>query len=493
MLLLGIDIGTSFIKVSVADVSSQQCIVSVQYPETESSIISLQTGWAEQSPGMWWENTKQAILKANATKKYNPKDIAAIGISYQMHGLVLIDKAQNILRDSIIWCDSRAVRIGEQAFHGIGEEKCLSQLLNSPGNFTASKLKWVKENEPELYEKIDKVLLPGDFISMKFTGEISTSISALSEGIFWDFKHQELSKDILNYYEFDESFFPNIQDVFSVHGHLTKEIADALSLKENTPVTYKAGDQPNNALSLNVLQPGEVAATAGTSGVIYGVSDRLTYDHESRVNSFAHVNHSNKKNSIGVLLCINGTGILNRWVKNIVGENFSYQEMNEAATKIKSGSDGLMILPFGNGAERMLNNKTVGAQINHIDLNKHRAAHIYRAAQEGIAFAFRYGLDIMRENKMHPGIVRAGKANMFLSDVFTQAFVNATGVAVELYNCDGSEGAALGAGIGSKIFSDAKEAFINFKALQTIEPNNAEAYEELYQRWKKIVEKQIHL
>ena len=492
MLLLGIDIGTSFIKVSVADVSSQQCIVSVQYPETESSIISLQTGWAEQSPGMWWENTKQAILKANATKKYNPKDIAAIGISYQMHGLVLIDKAQNILRDSIIWCDSRAVSIGEQAFHGIGEEKCLSQLLNSPGNFTASKLKWVKENEPELYEKIDKVLLPGDFISMKFTGEISTSISALSEGIFWDFKHQELSKDILNYYEFDESFFPNIQDVFSVHGHLTKEIADALSLKENTPVTYKAGDQPNNALSLNVLQPGEVAATAGTSGVIYGVSDRLTYDHESRVNSFAHVNHSNKKNSIGVLLCINGTGILNRWVKNIVGENFSYQEMNEAATKIKPGSDGLMILPFGNGAERMLNNKTVGAQIDHIDLNKHSAAHIYRAAQEGIAFAFRYGLDIMRENKMHPGIVRAGKANMFLSDVFTQAFVNATSVAVELYNCDGSEGAALGAGIGSKIFTDAKEAFVNFKALQTIEPNNAEAYEELYQRWKKIVEKQIH-
>jgi len=492
MLLLGIDIGTSFIKVSVADVSSQQCIVSVQYPETESSIISLQTGWAEQSPGMWWENTKQAILKANATKKYNPKDIAAIGISYQMHGLVLIDKAQNILRDSIIWCDSRAVSIGEKAFHGIGEEKCLSQLLNSPGNFTASKLKWVKENEPELYEKIDKVLLPGDFISMKFTGEISTSISALSEGIFWDFKHQELSKDILNYYEFDESFFPNIQDVFSVHGHLTKEIADALSLKENTPVTYKAGDQPNNALALNVLQPGEVAATAGTSGVIYGVSDRLTYDHESRVNSFAHVNHSNKKNSIGVLLCINGTGILNRWVKNIVGENFSYQEMNEAATKIKPGSDGLMILPFGNGAERMLNNKTVGAQIDYIDLNKHSAAHIYRAAQEGIAFAFRYGLDIMRENKMHPGIVRAGKANMFLSDVFTQAFVNATSVAVELYNCNGSEGAALGAGIGSKIFTDAKEAFVNFKALQTIEPNNAEAYEELYQRWKKIVEKQIH-
>ncbi|MDE3143836.1 MAG: carbohydrate kinase [Bacteroidota bacterium] len=491
MLLLGLDIGTSSVKVSVVDASTQQCIAAAQYPETESDIVSLQNGWAEQSPEMWWLHAQEAILKANATKKYDPKNIQAIGISYQMHGLVLIDKNQKALRDSIIWCDSRSVEIGDKAFKEIGEEKCLSYLLNSPGNFTASKLKWVKDNEPDLYQKIDKILLPGDFISMKFTGETTTSISSLSEGIFWDFKHNELSNDVLNYYGFSKNFFPDIHDVFSTHGLLKKNIADLLSLNENIPVAYKAGDQPNNALSLNVLQPGEVAATAGTSGVIYGVSDQLTYDKRSRVNSFAHVNHTNDQNRIGVLLCINGTGILNRWIKNICGINLSYQQMNEAAKQLNAGSDGLNILPFGNGAERMLNNKTVHAHIQQIDLNKHSAAHIFRASQEGIAFAFRYGLDIMRENKMDPKIIRAGKANMFLSDVFIDAFVNATNVPVELYNCDGSVGAAIGAGIGAKIFSNEKEAFRQFKSIQTIEPTHQEQYDELYHQWKQLLEKQI--
>ncbi|OIR14254.1 xylulose kinase [mine drainage metagenome] len=408
-----------------------------------------------------------------------------------MHGLVLIDKNQNVLRDSIIWCDSRSVEIGDKAFKEIGEEKCLSHLLNSPGNFTASKLKWVKDNEPELYQKIDKVLLPGDFISMKLTGETTTNISSLSEGIFWDFKNKELSRDVLNYYGFNKNSFPTIREVFSTHGLLKKNIADTLSLNTNIPVTYKAGDQPNNALSLNVLQPGEVAATAGTSGVIYGVSDQLTYDKQSRVNSFAHVNHTNNQNRIGVLLCINGTGILNRWVKNICGINLSYQQMNDAAKQINVGSDGLNILPFGNGAERMLNNKIVGAHIKQIDLNIHGAAHIFRASQEGIAFAFRYGLDIMRENKMDPKIIRAGKANMFLSDVFIDAFVNATNVPVELFNCDGSVGTAIGAGIGAKIFSNEKEAFHQFKSIQTIEPTNQKQYDELYHQWKQLLEKQI--
>lgn len=491
MLLLGLDIGTSSVKVSVVDASTQQCIASSQYPETESEIISHQQGWAEQSPEMWWLHAQEAILKVHSTKKYNPKDIAAIGISYQMHGLVLIDKNQNVLRDSIIWCDSRSVEIGDKAFKEIGEEKCLSHLLNSPGNFTASKLKWVKDNEPELYQKIDKVLLPGDFISMKLTGETTTNISSLSEGIFWDFKNKELSRDVLNYYGFNKNSFPTIREVFSTHGLLKKNIADTLSLNTNIPVTYKAGDQPNNALSLNVLQPGEVAATAGTSGVIYGVSDQLTYDKQSRVNSFAHVNHTNNQNRIGVLLCINGTGILNRWVKNICGINLSYQQMNDAAKQINVGSDGLNILPFGNGAERMLNNKIVGAHIKQIDLNIHGAAHIFRASQEGIAFAFRYGLDIMRENKMDPKIIRAGKANMFLSDVFIDAFVNATNVPVELFNCDGSVGTAIGAGIGAKIFSNEKEAFHQFKSIQTIEPTNQKQYDELYHQWKQLLEKQI--
>jgi xylulokinase len=491
MLVLGIDVGTSSIKVSVVDAATQQAIASAQYPETESGITSHRPGWAEQSPDMWWQHVQEAIRKVNAGKAYDPKDIAAIGIGYQMHGLVLVDKQQQVLRDSIIWCDSRAVAIGNKAFDAIGEQQALSHLLNSPGNFTASKFAWVKENEPAVYASTDKVLLPGDFIAMKFTGETTTTISALSEGIFWDFPENTLSEDVFQYYGFDKAIIPEIRKVFEPHGTVSKEVADALSLQAGIPVSYKAGDQLNNALSLNVLQPGEIAATAGTSGVIYSVNDTLAYDPQSRVNSFAHVNHTRESNRLGILLCINGTGILNNWVRNITGRQLSYTQMNEAARGIPAGSDGLFILPFGNGAERMLNNATVGAHMLGIDLNKHSAAHIYRAAQEGIAFSFRYGLDIMRSNGLKPAVIRAGRANLFLSDVFTQAFVDATQVPVELYACDGSVGAALGAGIGAGIYPDMQDAFTNMKKLQVVEPSASEKYDELYREWKTLLDRQL--
>ncbi|MBC7913085.1 MAG: carbohydrate kinase [Pyrinomonadaceae bacterium] len=492
MLLLGIDIGTSFIKVSVVESETQRLVASAQYPDSETAITSLKPGWAEQSPEMWWENAQQAILKANASKKYNPKDISAIGIAYQMHGLVIVDKNQKVLRDSIIWCDSRAVEIGNKAFLQIGRQASLSRLLNSPGNFTASKLAWVKENEPEVFEKIDKIMLPGDFIAMKLTGRITTSNSALSEGILWDFQNNSVSEDVLNCFGFDKSLIADVMAVFSEHGCITKTIAEKLSLKAGIPVSYKCGDQPNNALSLNVLNPGEVAATAGTSGVIYGVSDTITYDTQSRVNTFAHVNHTGTNTRLGVLLCINGTGILNSWARHNLSAGLSYTEMNNKAAQIEIGSQGLQIFPFGNGSERMLNNKIVGSFFNNINFNLHTQAHIFRAIQEGIAFAFRYGLDIMRETGIHPSVIRAGKANLFLSDVFCQAFVNATNVPVELYQNDGSVGAALGAGIGCEIFSSEKEAFSNVKALALIEPKQSEVYEPIYQEWKTILTKHIN-
>jgi len=492
MLLLGIDIGTSSVKVAVTDAQTGLCIASARYPEdTETDIISPQPGWAEQSPEMWWQHVQQAVLKANASAKYHPKDIGAIGIAYQMHGLVLVDKQHQVLRNSIIWCDSRAVQIGNKAAAAIGQEKSLSHLLNSPGNFTASKLAWVKENEPDIYERIYKIMLPGDFIAMKLTGQITTSISALSEGIFWDFKNNELSADVFTWFGFDKELVPSIQPVFSVHGRVTSEVANSLSLTPGIWVTYKAGDQPNNALSLNVLEPGEVAATAGTSGVIYGVSDALTYDPQSRVNTFAHVNYAKDKIRTGVLLCINGTGILNRWVKNLIGGPAGYADLNAAAALIPPGSGGVKVLPFGNGAERMLNNKIVGAQFHDIDLNMHTQAHLVRAAQEGIAFSFRYGLDIMRSNGMNPNIIRAGKANLFLSNVFAQAFVDTTNTPVELYDCDGSVGAATGAGIGVGVYASEKEAFSNTKPLQLIEPSAAAAYNGFYNEWKEILLKQL--
>lgn len=501
MLLLGIDLGTSSVKVAVMDAGTHAVLASAQYPDIEAPIISRQPGWAEQTPETWWLQVKQAIGRVHATGAYDPRDIAAIGISYQMHGLVLVDQAGHVLRDSIIWCDSRAVSYGDRAFDTIGIRRSLERLLNSPGNFTAAKLAWVKDHEPEIYEKIDKVLLPGDYIAMRFTGEATTSISALSEGIFWDFKADRLSEDILKTFGFDKRVIPEIRPVFSAHGGVTAEVAQELGLKKGIPVTYKAGDQPNNALSLNVLEPGEVAATAGTSGVIYGVSDELTYDPGSRVNSFAHVNYTPKSHRVGVLLCINGTGILNGWIRDMLNgggpgggntASWDYDRLNEAAAEVSPGSAGLRILPFGNGAERIFHNRIIGAQLLGIDLNVHGPAHLYRAGQEGIAFSFRYGLDIMRENGMNPGIIRAGKANMFRSGVFIEAFVNATGVPVELYNSDGSVGAALGAGIGAGIFRDGKEAFAGLRPLQLIEPTKKEAYDALYGEWKKHLQSFIN-
>lgn len=489
--LLGIDIGTSSIKVAVVDATTQKSIATVQYPDDETPIKSLASGWAEQSPMDWWHNTQQAILKLNTLGGFDPKEIKAIGIGYQMHGLVVVDKNQKVLRDSIIWCDSRAVDLGNKAFDSIGHEKSLSTLLNSPGNFTASKLAWVKQHEPRIYEKIDKIMLPGDFIAMKLTGEITTSISALSEGVFWDFKTNQISEDVMNYYGLSKDLIPEIRPLFSVHGEVKESVSRLLGLTSGIPVSYKSGDQPNNALSLNVLQPGEVAATAGTSGVIYGVSNQLTYDKQSRVNTFAHVNYSTEELRTGVLLCINGTGSMYRWAKHTFAPYISYNELNHIAAQAPIGSRSLRALPFGNGAERMLNNRYTSAQFFGIDLNTHQQSHIFRAIQESIAFAFRYGLDIMRENEMQPKVIRAGSANLFLSDLFAQTFVDVTNVSVELYNNDGSVGAALGAGIGARIFHSPAEAFTNQEVLKYIEPQNHQAYEPVYQDWKEILAKQL--
>lgn len=490
MLLLGIDLGTSSIKVSVIDASNSSVLATAQYPETEAAIISHQPGWAEQSPNQWWNDVKAAILKLQATGSFKSSDIGAIGIAYQMHGLVLVDNHQNVIRDSIIWCDNRAVGLGEKAFEQLGSDYCLGHLLNTPGNFTASKLAWVKQNEPERYAQIHKMMLPGDFISMKLTGEITTTIAALSEGMFWDFKNKTVAAAVMEYYGLDAQHIPVIKNVFDTHGYLTENVAQEIGLPKGIPVTYKAGDQQNNALSLNVLNPGEVAATAGTSAVIYAVSDSLQSDTASRVNSFAHVNHTLEQNSIGVLLCINGAGISNSWIKNKVGAS-SYYEMNELAATVAPGSDGVSVLPFGNGSERMLHNKNIGAHILGLDFNRHGAAHLYRAVQEGVVFAMQYGFKVLQQNGVQPSVIRAGKANMFLSEVFLDAFVNTLQVPVELFQTDGSAGAAIGAGYGAKFYATIEEAFVNSKPLQIIEPSGNNAYAPAYANWEDQLALQI--
>ncbi len=493
MYLLGYDIGSSSVKASLVQADNGKCIATAFYPKNEAPIIARQPGWAEQDPWMWMGNLKRAtddVLAQAKEAQVDKEDIKAIGISYQMHGLVCIDKDHNVLRPSIIWCDSRAVPYGQKAFNELGKGWCLEHLLNSPGNFTAAKLAWVKEHEPDVFKRIWKIMLPGDYIAMRLTGIASTTVSGLSEGIFWDFQADKPSAELLDYFGFDEIILPQRRPTFGLQGTLIKAAAEQLGLPEGIPVTYRAGDQPNNALSLNVFEPGEIASTAGTSGVVYGVIGQVNYDPKSRVNTFAHVNHSAKAPRLGVLLCINGTGILNSWMRrNVADEGMSYVQMNELAAQAPIGAGGVSILPFGNGAERMLENRETGCSVHGVNFNTHNRAHLLRAAQEGIVFSFQYGIEIMEQMGLKVDKIHAGMANMFQSPIFRDTLSGVSGATIELYDTDGSVGAAKGAGIGAGIYKDRHEAFATLERLAIIRPDHQAEYREAYERWKSYLNK----
>ncbi len=491
--LLGFDVGSSSVKASLVNADTGKCVATAFYPEKEAPIMAVKAGWAEQDPQMWWDNAKLSLKKIMADAQVKGEDIKAIGISYQMHGLVCVDKNLQALRPSIIWCDSRAVPHGEKAFRDLGAEQCLGHLLNSPGNFTAAKLAWVKENESDIYEKIYKVMLPGDYIAMRLSGVANTTVSGLSEGMLWDFKNNRVADFLTKYYGFDESIISDIVPTFSIQSEVSAEAAAETGLEAGTPITYRAGDQPNNALSLNVFNPGEIASTAGTSGVVYGVLGNVNYDKKSRVNTFAHVNHTEEQTRLGVLLCINGTGILNAWVHRNITPEVGYAEMNDLAATVPIGSEGVTVIPFGNGAERVLENKEIGCSFNGVNFNKHNRAHLVRAAQEGIVFSFCYGMEIMQQMGMDIHKIHAGKANMFLSPLFRDTLAGVSGATIELYDTDGSVGAAKGAGIGAGIYKDNNEAFASLDKLQVIEPDEAHRAEYLaaYARWKDILKNNI--
>ncbi len=485
--LLGLDIGSSSIKATLVDADTGTSVSSAQSPKEEMPMLAVQPGWAEQDPELWWHHV--VISVKECLKNVDASNVKAIGIAYQMHGLVVVDKNMKPLRPSIIWCDSRAVGIGEKVFSQLGHAYSLQHLLNSPGNFTATKLRWIKENEPAVYSQIHKIMLPGDFIALKLTGEATTTATGLSEGIFWDYQSNSVSQKLLDCLEINQGLLSRVVDVFSEHGVLTKATADELGLPAGIKISYRAGDQPNNAFSLNVLNPGETAATAGTSGVIYSVTNQNSFDMKSRVNAFIHVNSKADAIRNGVLLCINGTGILNSWLrKNTMGNGTpnSYEQMNAMASQSPIGAEGVSVLPFGNGAERILENKDIAASFHGVNFNRHNQSHLFRAAQEGIVYALNYGFEILQEMGLKSDVIRAGHANMFLSPLFREAFVNTTGVRLERYDTDGAKGAALGAGVGAGVYKTFEEAFKGLKLIGSEEPSAElrEQYLKAYEGWK---------
>jgi xylulokinase len=485
--LLGYDLGSSSVKAALLDVDSGKSLASAFSPVSEMRIHSPHPGFAEQDPEEWWQELIQATRLLRKKFPFRKDEIGAIGISYQMHGLVCIDKSGSSIRPAIIWCDSRAVQYGSDAFNNLGHAFCLDHFLNSPGNFTASKLKWIKDNEPKTYAKTVRILLPGDFIALKMTGDATTTISGLSEGIFWDYKEDGIAYSLLDFYKIDKSLLAPIVPNFGDQGKLQASAAELLDVAEGTPICYRAGDQPNNAFSLNVMDPGDIAATAGTSGVLYGISDKPVYDLHSRVNSFIHVNHSRENPRYGILMCLNGTGILNSWLRREFFPDESYETMNAGASVIPIGADGIICYPFGNGSERILENRNIGGQVKGLDFNRHNKYHLARAAQEGIVFSMIYGAGIMQEMGLNLQRIRAGYSNMFLSDLFAQTFADCSDCPVELYNTDGSQGAARGAGYGVKLYSQMKDCFHGMEIIRKVDPdkNLRPKILEIYEHWKE--------
>ncbi len=485
MYYIGFDLGSSSIKAALVEISTGKSLGVVQEPETEMSMLALKNGWAEQKPEEWWQHICKSIQKLKKIHNISRTQIKGIGISYQMHGLVIVDKEGNSLRKSIIWCDSRAVQIGNEALKNIGPEKCASHLLNSPANFTASKLKWVQENEPEIYKNIYKFMLPGDYIAYRFSNEINTTISGLSEGIFWDFKNDSIADFLLEYYGIDKLLVPEIVDTFGIQCKVDEKGEQESGLATGTPIFYRAGDQPNNALSLNVFNPGEVAATGGTSGVVYAVTDNLSGKESTRVNNFAHVNYKKSIPRIGKLLNINGAGIQYRWLLNNLAVS-SYEEMNNLASEIPVGSDGVCMLPFGNGAERMLNNMEIGTRLVNVNLNNHHKAHICRAALEGIAFSFVYGMEILKSDGININVMRAGNDNLFRSEIFANTVATLIAQEIEIYNTTGAIGAARAAGLHKGDFETYGKLIIENDHVMTFMPfKDKEPYLKAYQNWKK--------
>lgn len=486
MYWIGFDIGSSSIKAALINSNSGQVKRVVQYPEREMTIDSPKEGWAEQNPDTWWGNVCLATSKLITESGISSKEIKGIGISYQMHGLVLVDKNLQVLRPSIIWCDSRAVNVGEDLFQQCGEEKCINSLLNSPGNFTLSKLKWVKDNEPEVYDRVYKFMLPGDYIALRLTGKCSTTVSGLSEGIMWDFENEQPASWLLEAAGISPDLIPEVMATFSEQGRISPKAAKEIDLPEGIPIMYRAGDQPNNALALNVLNPGEIAATGGTSGVVYAISNKATTKEGQRINCFAHVNHSKAETRIGKMLCINGTGIQYSWMRSQVSKDLSYVQMNELANSIRIGSEGLRVLPFGNGAERMLYNKTKGGRLLNINFNTHSTAHMLRASLEGIAFSFVYGLELLKEDGVDLSVIKAGNDNLFQAELFSNTISTLTGSRIKMVETTGAVGAARAAAYAYGDFSSMAEAVTTDGICGVFEPSaNKQEYAKAYELWKQ--------
>lgn len=484
--LLGIDIGTSGTKTVLFDEAGNTIASALgEYPLYQPNV-----GWAEQDPEDWWKATFSTIKAVLGKSGVNPSDVKGVGLSGQMHGAVLLDKDNQVLRKAIIWCDQRSSAECDQITSIIGKER-LIEITANPAltGFTASKVMWVKNNEPEIFEKVKKILLPKDYIRFKLTGEFATEVSDASGMQFMDIPKRKWSSEVLDKLGIDKGLLGDVYESQEVSGKVHKAAAELTGLKEGTPVVGGAGDQAAGAVGNGIVRPGVISSTIGTSGVVFAFSENVSIDPKGRVHTFCHA----VPNTWHIMGVTQGAGLSLKWFR----DNFCIEEkrtaelmgidpyvlMDQEADRVEAGCSGLIYLPY-----------MMGERTPHLDPNakgvffglsaKHEKQDMLRAVMEGVVYSLKDCLEIIKEMGVDVSEVRAsgggGKSKLWRqmqSDVF----------GTEITTINSSEGGALGvallAGVGTGVYSsvpEACDAIIKVKTRQAADMALNAKYQKFY-------------
>lgn len=490
--LIGIDLGTSGVKTVLFDESGKPVASStVEYPLYQPNL-----GWAEQDPEDWWKGTCESINNVMLKSGVNKQDVKGVGLSGQMHGAVLLDKNDKVLRKAIIWCDQRSAAECDQITQLVGKER-LIEITANPAltGFTASKVMWVKNNEPQIFEKIAKILLPKDYIRLRLTGEYATEVSDASGMQFMNIAQRKWSSEVLGKLEISESMLGKMYESQEVTGKVTASAAAITGLNEGTIVVGGAGDQAAGAVGNGIVKPGVVSSTIGTSGVVFAYTDKLTIDPLGRVHTFCHA----VPNTYHIMGVTQGAGLSLKWFR----DNFCMEELMTAelsnidvyklldaeAENITPCSDGLVYLPY-----------LMGERTPHLDPDargvffgltaKHTKPHFVRSIMEGVTYSLRDCLEIIRGMGVEVSEVRASGGGG-KSKIWRQMQADVFGTNINRIFSD--EGPALGvailAGVGAGIYDSVPQACSNvIKVKDSLPPisENIKKYDDFYKLYVQL-------
>ena len=491
--MMGIDVGTTGTRAVI--VRPDGHVVGAATGDHQPMRM-LRPGWAEQDPEDWWQAALVAIRRALSEARLKGSEVAAVGFTGQMHGVVLLDKALTVLRPALIWCDQRSQPQCEWITQKTGRER-LIQYVSNPAltGFSAPKLLWVRDNEPQVFERAAHFLLPKDFVRFRMTGEFASDVSDASGTLLFDVTNRRWSREMLAALEIDSALLPRVFESPEITGEITQETAVLTGLTAGTPVAAGAGDQAASAVGNGIVLPGLTSATLGTSGVIFSYTESPKLDPRGRIHTFCHA-VPGKWHVMGVT---QGAGLSLRWFRDQFAPSETWYARNtdadpyelliRQAERVPAGCDGLLWLPY-----------LMGERTPHLDAQArgmwfgltaaHTRAHLIRSILEGVAFSLRDSLEIFKEIEIPVEQIRAsgGGSRSFLwrqiqADIFGKELVT-------LRTSEGSAlGAALLAGVGARIYASVEESAryaIEVKERMAPCADNVRVYDQYYQVYRRL-------